>query len=154
MASSPSQKIFSHFSTWTAFLVLPTACMQKMYKESGVCGQLLCQPRASSAMAEICAACSLSAYMSSDLVRRRRMTMGARSRLCPLQIKPLVCPALEWRGPGGRASSGWNIMSKLTCTESQSLSDIWYWKVAGVVGLVAVIYLLLFRLGQCRHEGR
>lgn len=105
MASSLSQKIFSHFSMWTAFLVLPTARMQKMYKESGVCGQLLCQPRASSAMAEICAACSLSAYMSSDLARRRRMTMGARSRLSPLQIKPLVCPALEWRGPGGRASS-------------------------------------------------
>ncbi|RMB94502.1 hypothetical protein DUI87_29313 [Hirundo rustica rustica] len=38
------------------------ACMQKMRKESGVCGQSPRQARASSAVAEISAACSLSAH--------------------------------------------------------------------------------------------
>lgn len=38
------------------------ACMQKMRKESGVCGQNPREARASSAVAEINAACSLSAH--------------------------------------------------------------------------------------------
>lgn len=37
-------------------------CMQKIRKESGVCGQIPRQARASSAVAEISAACSLGAY--------------------------------------------------------------------------------------------
>jgi len=42
---------------------------------------------------------------SGDLVRRRRVMMGARSRLLPLQIKPIVRPALDQRDPVGQASS-------------------------------------------------
>lgn len=38
-------------------------CMQKMRKESDVCGQIPHQARPSSPVAEISAACSLGAYM-------------------------------------------------------------------------------------------
>lgn len=101
------------------------ACMQKMRKESGVCGQIPRQARASSTMAEISAVCSLSTHTIWQPGEEEEEDDKGQKQIVALANKTSCSILQSWRDPGGPGLSPLEQNEWVELTQTSNFSDIW-----------------------------